>query len=184
MNYTIINTKQEGLVLIANVTDRSKMLHVVGSLMQSVKADLLTGDQYTELGDFLLELCAARGITTELVEPETPATNGTKTIKCTRCEFFPTIHLMAKALAAHPDKPPMAQLWATHWVAESGRDCDRMHSRGRVSCFANLAEAQAHQRASAEGSDGFIYTLFTMREQLEQHCMDYGLKITDYLIVQ
>ena len=73
---------------------------------------------------------------------------------------------------------------ATHWVIETGRDCDGSHTRGRVWPFANLELAEEYAQKCAEWSDGLGYSVINTRVILKEYCYDHQLFAEEYYYVK
>jgi len=73
---------------------------------------------------------------------------------------------------------------ATHWVIETGRDCDGSHTRGQVWPFVNLELAEEYAWECAEWSDGLGYSVINSRTILKEYCYDHQLFAEEYYYVK
>ena len=83
-------------------------------------------------------------------------------------------------------RPNYARDWvyATHWVIETGRDCDGVHTRGRVWPFLGLDAAKEYAQKRAEWSDGLGYNITDKVVTLKEYCYDHQLYFEDYILVE
>jgi len=72
---------------------------------------------------------------------------------------------------------------ATHWVIETGKDCDGSHTRGRVWPFLSLEAAEDFAQECAEWSDGLGYSVINIRTILKEYCYDHQLFAEDYYYI-
>ena len=68
---------------------------------------------------------------------------------------------------------------ATHWVLQTGTDCDGYNS-GRVYAFNNKDDAYKFADDQNEWSDGMGYQVTDKIETAEYYCEDYNLNINNY----
>ena len=72
---------------------------------------------------------------------------------------------------------------ATHWVIETGADCDGCYTRGKVWPFVNLELAEEYAWECAEWSDGMGYYVVKSIDTLKAYCYDHQLFAEDYYYI-
>jgi len=68
-----------------------------------------------------------------------------------------------------------------YWVLEYGSDCDGFYTRGNISAFSNLEDAEQCIERCVEWSDGMQYQLIDSMDELKEYCYEHQLNIAHYL---